>query len=194
MEQARNLIKVINNFITKDEVSRIISFMDNNLDNFLIYQDGTRYVWRFGTDYLWTKETEKTLHNFGELELFFKNFVFPKVESYIDEIYNNSSIAVSTLWLSKHYPGANVPLHEDTDNGHNPQFEYSAVLYLNSLKNTGTLQFPFINFEYSPVAGDLVIFPANLGKPFAHKVEEISEIRYTVPMWMASKEYSFYHS
>lgn len=191
MEQARNLIKVINNFITKDEVSRIISFMDNNLEKFLVYQDGTRYVWRFGTDYLWTKETEKTLHNFGELELFFKNFVFPKVESYVDEIYNNSSIAVSTLWLSKHYPGANVPLHEDTDNGHNPQFEYSAVLYLNSLKNTGTLQFPFINFEYSPVAGDLVIFPANLGKPFAHKVEEINEIRYTVPMWMASKEYAF---
>jgi len=194
MEQARNLIKVINNFITKDEVSSIISFMDDNLNNFLVYQNETRYVWRFGTDYLWVKETEKTLHRFGEFELFFKNFIFPKVESYVDEIYNNSSIAVSTLWLSKHYPGANVPLHEDTDNGHNPQFEYSAVLYLNSLKNTGTLQFPFINFEYSPVAGDLVIFPANLGKPFAHKVEEINEIRYTVPMWMASEEYSFYHS
>lgn len=194
MEQARNLIKVINNFITKDEVSRIISFMDNNLEKFLVYQDGTRYVWRFGTDYLWTKETEKTLHNLGELELFFKNFVFPQVESYIDKIYDNSNIATSTMWFSKHYPGSKVPLHEDTDNGYNPQFEYSAVLYLNSLENTGTLQFPFINFEYSPIAGDLIIFPSNLGKPFAHKVEEINETRYTIPMWMASKEYSFYPS
>jgi hypothetical protein len=192
MKQARNLIKVINNFITNDEISRVISFMDSNLENFLVYQDGTRYVWKFGTDYYYPIETEKTLESFGELEPFFKDFIFPKVESYVDKIYNNSSIAVSTLWLSKHYPGSEVTLHMDTDNGSNPQFEYSAVLYLNSLDNTGILQFPYLDFEYSPVAGDLVLFPANLGMEFAHKVTEINEIRYTIPMWMSSKEYSFY--
>jgi hypothetical protein len=192
MEQSRNLIKVINNFITEDEISRTISFMDNNLDNFLVSQNGTRYVWKFGTDYYYPLETEKTLKSFGDLELFFKNYIFPKVESYVGEIYNNSGLAVSTLWLSKHYPGSEVTLHMDTDNGSNPQFEYSAVLYLNSLDNTGILQFPYLDFEYFPVAGDLVLFPANLGKDFAHRVTEINEIRYTIPMWISAKKYSFY--
>jgi hypothetical protein len=189
MEQSRNLIKVINNFITKDEVSFIMSFMDNNLNNFLVYQEGTRYVWRFGTDFYYA-DSEKTLDKTNELQPFLKNIIFPKVVSYVKDIYNNSNIAVSTLWFSKHYPGSEVTLHEDTDNGTNLQFEYSAVLYLNSLKNTGILQFPFINFEYSPVAGDLIIFPSNLGKPFAHKVEEINEIRYTLPMWISAKKYA----
>ncbi len=186
------MIKVINNFITEDEISRTISFMDNNLDNFLVSQNGTRYVWKFGTDYYYPLETEKTLKSFGDLELFFKNYIFPKVESYVGEIYNNSGLAVSTLWLSKHYPGSEVTLHMDTDNGSNPQFEYSAVLYLNSLDNTGILQFPYLDFEYFPVAGDLVLFPANLGKDFAHRVTEINEIRYTIPMWISAKKYSFY--
>ena len=61
-------------------------------------------------------------------------------------MYNNSNITVSTLWFSKHYPGSKVTLHMDTDNGDNPQFEYSAVLYLNSLSGTGILQFPFLDF------------------------------------------------
>lgn len=189
MESLTGLIKVVSNFITKDEALNIISFMDDNLKNFQKHQNGTRYAWRFGTDYYWT-QSEKTLDSLGELKLFFKHSIFPKIEHNINNFYNNSNVFVSTLWLSKHYPGANVPLHEDTDNGYNPQFEYSAVLYLNSLKDTGILKFPFIDFEYCPVAGDLILFPSNLGKSFAHQVEEINEIRYTVPMWLASSEYA----
>ena len=190
MVSSRGLIKVVNNFITKDEASNIISFIDRNLENFLVYQEGTRYVWKFGTDYYYPLETEKTLDKTDELQSFLKDYIFPKVESCVDKMYNNSNIAVSTLWFSKHYPGSEVTLHMDTDNGLNPQFQYSAVLYLNSLDNTGILKFPFLDFEYSPVAGDLVLFPANLGKPFAHQVTEINEIRYTVPMWISSPEYS----
>lgn len=190
MTNSRDLIKVINNFITKDEASNIISFIDSNLENFLVYQNGTRYVWKFGTDYYYPLETEKTLDKTNEFKSFLKDYIFPKVEFYVDKTYNNSNIAVSTLWFSKHYPGSKVELHMDTDNGYNPQFQYSAVLYLNSLSDTGILQFPFLDFKYFPVAGDLVIFPSNLGKPFAHEVTEIDEIRYTVPMWISSPEYS----
>jgi hypothetical protein len=49
--------------------------------------------------------------------------------------------------------------HSDSGPGHERLF--SAVLYLNTIKNGGGTYFNKFNFEVSPEAGKLVLFPAN---------------------------------
>jgi Rps23 Pro-64 3,4-dihydroxylase Tpa1-like proline 4-hydroxylase len=57
------------------------------------------------------------------------------------------------------------------------------------MSSGGVLSFPDLNYKYSPVQGDLVVFPS---KPleFVHEVEEINEERYTIPVWLT--EYEFF--
>ncbi len=183
------LIKVVNNFITKDEASHIISFIDNNMDLFHSKQENTRHTLMFGKDFLFPESSEDFSKN-NPLCDYFKDKIFPPVIKLLEDTYHDLDIAVSNLWFSRHDPGSKLPLHEDIDNGANLQFKYSAILYLNSLENTGILKFPFANFEYSPSMGDLVFFPSK-GKTFAHQIDTITEKRYCVPMWISSKKYSF---
>jgi len=188
MSQSGGLIQVINNFITKDEASRIIDFIDNNIEVFESTQKNKRYALKYGKDFLFENSFED-FNKYNHLNHYFKGKIFPRVIDKIGTFYNNSDIAVSNLWFSKHCPGSVLRLHEDVDKGINPQFIYSGIIYLNSLEDTGILKFPFANFEYSPKAGDFVFFPSK-GKTFAHEIGEINKTRYSIPMWISDPKYS----
>jgi 2OG-Fe(II) oxygenase superfamily len=188
MSQSGGLIQVINNFITEDEASRIIDFIENNLEVFESTQENKRYALKYGKDFLFQNSFED-FSKYNHLNHYFKDKIFPRVVDQIGKFYNKSDIAVSNLWFSKHCPGSVLRLHEDVDKGINPQFIYSGIIYLNSLEDTGILKFPFADFEYSPKVGDFIFFPSE-GKTFAHEIDEINKTRYAIPMWISSKEYS----
>lgn len=188
MISSRGLIKVVSNFITKDEASNLISFIDNNLQNHRSYQEGMRYAWKFGKDFYFDY-SEKDFSKVGNIENYFREIIFKKTIKILGDLYQAKDVSVSNLWFSKHEPGSVVPIHQDIDDGFNPQFQYSAILYLNSLDNTGILKFPFSDFMYTPKEGDLILFPSK-GKEFSHEVDEIKQTRYSVPMWISAPEYS----
>jgi hypothetical protein len=112
----------------------------------------------------------------------------------IKEFYNED-LVISSFWISKHEPGSKVPIHDDTDSGANSHFSHSAVLYLTSLENDGTLHFPFVDFSYTPVAGELLLFPSksiDFDHQFMHEVKEIKSTRYSIALWASTEEYSLY--
>jgi hypothetical protein len=53
------------------------------------------------------------------------------------------------------------------------------------LGGQGKLDFPALNFKYSPEEGDLVLFPSQ-GNQFWHGVDLISEDRYSIALWMTT--------
>ena len=188
-----NHINVVKNFIEPEDINKLISFMDNNIEKFLVYQNDTRYVWRFGHDNFW-EDCKKDLTPIAEIKDILETKVFNKMLEKIKEFYNEDRV-ISSFWISKHEPGSKVPIHEDTDAGSNSHFSHSAVLYLTSLENDGILHFPFVNFSYTPVAGELLLFPSksiDFDHQFMHEVQEIKSTRYSIAIWASTEEYSLY--
>jgi hypothetical protein len=109
--------------------------------------------------------------------------LFSRVENKIGELFNDSrDIYTCSFWFAKQLPGAKVLIHEDTDNGLNTHFKYSAVIYLNTLRDSGSLVFPDLNYSYMPEAGDIIIFKSIAAG--RHFVDTIDEDRYTMAMWL----------
>ena len=68
------------------------------------------------------------------------------------------------------------------DDGPNSPRRVSGLAYLNDDYDGGELYFPKFNLTYSPVAGDIVIFPS--GIPYEHSALPIkSGVKYCVATW-----------
>lgn len=180
-----NLIKVIKNFIDEDDAETIIKYMDLNIEKFKIDSrsvGGKRYSYRFGNDNV-HKDSRPYLDEIFDLkhivDKYTKKILFLTQKEYED--YRD--LYLSSIWLAKQESGADITYHKDVDEGYNPQFVYSAVLYLNTIENEGSLSFPVLRYKYMPKAYDLIIFPAD-GIEFYHGVDRIGQDRYSVPMWM----------
>jgi hypothetical protein len=185
-------INVIENFIDDNTNKLIVEFIDNNQEIFLSHQDNRRFALRFGKDFNW-KDSKEDMSLLKDLSNIFKDNIFPKVDKAMLELYNEKNLKVSNMWLSKHLPGSNILLHNDHDGGINAQFKYGAILYLNTLKDDGILQFPFLKYSYTPISNSLIIFPTHpidFEDQFAHCVDSINSVRYSVPIWISDIEYS----
>jgi hypothetical protein len=179
-------IKVVKNFIDDYQIKDFIDFIDllerDNFKSFSVYQEGRRLALAFGRDIY----HEHNSHI--DLSLLLKkreavNKLLAKVSEATKALYEvDDDLYVCSLWFAKQYPGATVPEHEDTDDGHNTHFAYSAILYLNSLSDGGDLVFVDLNYSHKPAPGDLVVFPS-VGSGL-HAVLEIPEVRYSIPMWL----------
>ena len=94
-----------------------------------------------------------------------------------------------------HYePGGKYDIHSDAEHYdfENRQFyrfidrDFSMLIYLNDNFTGGELNFPWLNYQYKPVAGDLVIFPSN--HIFTHEsLPIISGKKYALVSWGAFK-------
>lgn len=185
-------IKVIKNFLSQEEISLFINYIENNPDIYLAddMQDKVRKTLIFGKDGYYKERSELTLDKIKDIEPILRNSIFPRVELTAKEIYDNKKdLMVCSFFLAKQSKGAIVSEHVDTDGGINMHFKYGGVIYLNSMKSGGKLKFPELEYEYTPEPGDLVLFPS---KPYQyrHVVEEINEDRYSLPIWVT--EYPFW--
>lgn len=184
-------MNIIPNFLTEEKMNRIIDFIDSNLDKFSMPQE-LRHVLMYG----FQKGYEPGKLDFdliSQIKDIIIDEYFPKLEKTIYDLYgNDGNTELSNWWVSKQLPGSVLLYHHDDDNGHNSQFKYSCILYLNTV-DSGDLEFPELGFSYRPKAGDLVVFPS-LGDNMGHEIKEINHNRYSMPTWFASKEYKLYYN
>lgn len=179
-------IKVVKNFLSEDEMKFFRDYEDHILetkqDKLVIFNNGNRPVLQFGRDLCHEHHSHLSLEIVSDIEDRVRD-LFSKVENKTKEVFEDSkTIYTCSFWFAKQLPGAFVMEHEDTDNGLNTHFKYSAVIYLNTLKDSGELVFTQLGHSYKPDAGDIVIFKSiESGR---HLVEPINEERYTIPMWM----------
>lgn len=183
-------IKVIKNFVSEEDMKALRDYNDEllatKLDLFFIGNSGKRPVLQFGKD-----NSQKNSHHSTENILTsdaeeLLSSIFSKTISTINVEYDDPTpLYLCSFWFAKQLPGANVAAHDDTDEGSNTQFKYSAVLYLNTLSNTGSLDFISLGHSIKPEAGDLVIFPSQ--GTGLHEVKPIDQTRYTIPMWFTDK-------
>lgn len=179
-------IKVVKNFISEEEcnivrsyIEKSTSHIDNNMD---------RYIQKFGDD-KYFKKRHGEWSDLVDIEQTIKE-IMKRIKDYTVLTYGDEDIEVCQMWLSKHWPGSTVQYHNDHDGGVNTHLKYSAVIYLNTI-STGRLEFPFRRFSHKPSAGDLVIFDSQ-HKSNGHKVDRIDDERYSMPIWLASKEHSMW--
>lgn len=180
-----NNIKVVNNIVSQKEANFYINYIDNNLDKFDDYSamdNPNRFVWRFGVDNVY-HDSNHTLEKLADIHNDIKA-LFSKVTSEVQDKYQDpNKLYVTSFHLGKQFPQSRVKMHLDADETHNGHFKYSCVVYLNSNRFDGDLTFPNIGYSYRPNALDAVIFPSQ-GNDYVHEVGKISEIRYTLPMWI----------
>lgn len=179
-------IKIIPKFLSEEEMKFFRDYEDDILktkqDKLVIFNNGNRPVLQFGRDLCHEHHSHLSLDLVSDIEDKIRD-LFSKVEEKTKEVFKETNnIYVCSFWFAKQLPGAKVMVHEDTDNGLNLHFKYSAVIYLNTLNNSGDLVFPDLDYSYRPVAGDIVIFKSiDAGR---HLVNTIDQERYTLPMWM----------
>lgn len=164
----------------RDFCDRAVEFRSDEL---AIYANGLRYIFQFGRDKCETHYASNTnLDAISDLEADTRDVFFRVIKTTKDLFKDQADIHMTGFWISKQLPGAYVGEHEDTDEGLNDHFKYSAVLYLNNLHTTGQLIFTDLNLEVKPEAGDLIVFESRVGGK--HKVDPINEDRYTLAFWM----------
>jgi hypothetical protein len=176
-------IKIIKNVINKEEANRIINYTDTNLGSFHKSKFYNRYQLIFGVEDGYFYDMAKPLiHGLEEITDLCKDIVNKSKSILSDEFEDKEKILLSGFWLAKQTAGGGVKLHHDHDGGLNNHFCYSAVLYLNTLADSGVLDFPEIGLSIKPEVGDLVVWPSGI-KELSHEVKTINEDRHSIPMW-----------
>ena len=173
----------IKDIIGEQDRSFFISFINDNIEAFQSYeeeQNPFRKVLRFGVDEVW-EDSNKDLSLIPGIHPFLQK-LFDIVTSSVQEQIGGPQLYVTSFHLAKQLPGAHVDLHNDSDENNNGHFKYSTVVYLNSVVD-GALSFPNKEISYLPKAGEMIVFPPS-GKEWEHRVDAISEDRYSLPIWL----------
>jgi hypothetical protein len=180
-------INIIEDFLSPDEITFFIDYIDNNLDIFQTITSHGGVPFKrimFGKDLYNKDKSESTLEKIKDIEPLLREKIFPKVEKAIKEAYGKEKdFAVCSFFMTKQSRGALVGEHVDTDGGFNMHLEYGGVVYLNNMETGGQLKFPQFNYEYNPEAGNFIFFPS---KPYQyrHAVKEINQDRYLLAIWV----------
>ncbi len=182
-------VEVARRFVGDEDVSYYIDLINrlekDELDKFMVVQDGKRRTLIFGNyenDIKNKLLARHTMDVFSEEELVKLRSLMSKILDKIKNFYNvTDDLYMCSMFVAKQYPGAEVGMHSDVDNGVNLHFEYSAVLYLNTLKAGGELKFASLNYAHKPETGDLVFFPSKTTG--MHYVKPFQEERYSLCFW-----------
>ena len=175
-------IKVIKDFVSIDDANKIISYIDKNISLFEYTENDKRSTKMFGKDAFQKDKSTYPITGLNEIHSALLNAT-EMVKNIIRHEYNDDKdLFLASLWLAKQTESGFLGPHLDTDpDNANSYFTYSAVIYLNTLQNSGSLDFPRIGLSIQPEAGNLVIFPSGDDESW-HEVKLIKENRYTVPL------------
>lgn len=177
-------ILLVPNFISKGECQEWVAVIDSFMsETDLIVKTSDilkRDVIPFGIDYKDPSNSTLDLvpEHKNKIEKL-SNSVMSLVEKFFD---NTDSLYLTSFWFSRQHPGSFIEEHEDTDDGWNTQNSYSAIIYLNTLKDSGEIIFNDLGYSKFPEAGDLILFDSQ--KAGMHKVAKNYEMRYTMPLWI----------
>jgi hypothetical protein len=182
-------IVVSKDFMSPTDIKILVSDIEEleqtSRDSFVSDESGLRLALQFGKDDSHPESHASTGAVLG---------ILPRSESLVKKSFDRVILSVKetfnvqedlyscAFWLGKQYPGAIIPLHDDTDSGFSSHNKYSGIVYLNSMEDGGDLFFPKFNFSYSPEEGSLVTFPSR--EAGIHGVSKINEVRYSLLFWM----------
>lgn len=182
-------IKAIKNFLTADEAKYVRDFADRAIDGreYDIILDqideySARPLVRFGSDNIPGNCNEDFSVLPDEEKQFFESLAGRAAKAIQETFDEPDDLYTATFWVSRQYPGGKIDIHEDTDGGLNSQYIYSAIIYLNTLPDEGHLIFDELNYSVHPEEGDLVAFLTQ--ETGRHYVKEVSEMRYSIPIWL----------
>ena len=181
-----NIIK-ISNFLSLESCEKYASFIEDHLDSFKLSDDRTkypemRYTIRFGFDDEFPELCHQDLSSVSEIESDLQDLISRTANQVSQSFGEPDLVLLTSFFLSKHVPGSVLPPHMDSGESFNPQLDYVALVYLNSLDDSGYLYFRNSNNRVDVKAGDLVIFPCK-GEEYMHEVPDINADRYSIPMW-----------
>lgn len=187
-------IKIIKNFLSSEDASKIINYINNNIHNAVDYDtDGSTpnfvylkdrfYKRRMGLDDEMSRyKPERSISNLNEIEGLVKDTV-ERIKIATKEVFkDDEDIYLNSLFLVKHLKNDFLRFHSDCGDGYQQHFVYSSIVYLNTVKDGGELEFPSFELTIKPVVGDLVVFLSH-GEDMLHEVKVTNEERYTMPMW-----------
>jgi hypothetical protein len=193
-ERTVDKIKTVKNFLSAEDAKKIINYINRNIVNAVpwmsdgstpnfVYLQDRFYKRRFGQDdKMRSYSPEGSITELEDIDGLLKDIVIRAKES-IRDYYKDESIQyLTSLWLAKHLKGDFLRLHSDVGDGYQQHFEYSSILYLNTVNDGGELHFPTIQTLIKPSVGDLVIFPSH-NVDMVHEIKVTNEERYTIPMW-----------
>jgi hypothetical protein len=145
---------VVSNFITEPECKRLISFIENNVDDFETLVSERRMM-LFGYDTNYTNPRLDT-----ELLDSVKDILAPVLDRLLVIVRENLdpfTVGTSTVFFAKQTKeNSGMRAHIDAED--NDEFyNASALVYLNTPEG-GEVYFPDQNLFYFPKAGDLVVF------------------------------------
>ncbi|MFT7184695.1 MAG: putative 2-oxoglutarate/Fe(II)-dependent dioxygenase YbiX [Pseudohongiellaceae bacterium] len=184
-----NSIHVINNFISQKECKRLIRFAEKQKRSWLSVVDPNK------------SQARKTVHKRDPSRVT-QHVSLGKKQPLVNKwmqtaCLENISALTKTLWfepsqLLRYGPGGKYAVHSDAehydfDAQRFYRFidrDFSILIYLNDDFEGGELKFPWLNYQYRPVAGDLVFFPSN--HLFSHEsMPIISGNKYALVSWGA---------
>lgn len=180
-------VKVFKNCISSDDAQSIIDYINKNQNSFSHGPENLRFTKKFGRDNAIVNkgQSQEVITGIDEIEDKIKLVVDLLIKYTSDSFQENKDLYLASLWLAKQVSGASFIGHSDTGGG-NLQFAYTAILYLNTTSKSSPLEFPNLNINIMPSAGDLVIFRSEQ----FHKVELINEDRYSIAIcFTKDKEY-----
>lgn len=178
-------LKLFNQFIEKSEADQIISYINNNLNEFQSFQDNKYFIRMFGKD-----NYHKSSIDLNETKEI-KDLIIKYFEKCVNKIKNEfnytGELYPSSFWISKQTNGAHLDIHGDNDLGTNPHILYTCSIYLNNVLKEGYLSFPNLNYSYQPKCGDLLCFPSqNNEYNYDHEIRKIDDTRYSILIWLGN--------
>lgn len=173
----------VNNFISKEDATTIMKFMDEKVGTSSMSAPRGRLVMKFGGE----EDAENLLPTSPIDELgYVKELVigyWEKITKLINDQYNlDEEIYPSTLWLSKQYSGSVVPEHRDNNEDRNARYSHTAISYLNDQAVGGKTYFPILNEVITPTQGNMVFFDCK-DDDSLHGVTVARSPRYTMSLW-----------
>lgn len=164
-------IKVIPNFLTKEEIDYLLFDIDN------------RHFMSFVSQKDHNGDPLTYMHQYNGVNDIYN--IIERCRNQISQSYGIEKEKIKAkekhLNVVKWTEGTYLNLHVD-DLGYVTDNHLPVLIYLNDEYEGGEIKFETHGLSFKPNVGDFIVFPGNLHYP--HEVTKVlSGIRYTLPIW-----------
>ena len=162
-------IHITNNFISKADCKRFLRFAEKQKRTWLTVVDNSKDKEEKKRTYKRDAGRVTQQVHLGKRQALANQWFHNAVSSKLKEITRTPVEWFEAPHMLRYGPGGKYVVHSDAEHydQHTKQFyrfidrDFSMLIYLNDDFEGGELHFPWLNYTYKPVAGDMVVFPSN---------------------------------
>lgn len=184
-------IRVIEDFISPEEIEVLINMVENKLDDFLVFTEDRDVMFTIGQDnfpeaYAFSEpsKAKTALTDYKDILL----NLYRRLEDLARED-SKQDLNLAVSWIARRLD-IEIPVHVDNEDNSIYRYERTYVVYLNSCSGDGgTIYFPDQGYRLAPRPGIVVSFPTD----YRHGVTSTQEYRYSITNWFTlDKSYSIF--